>query len=1230
MSDRTPAPRSQAPAEEAPRGFLYRICCCPWGADLLWTWLAVTVLLGVLVVAGNALLAVSTDLGFMDFVAGGQLAPKGGPPVIVQACDGLQDAGHRSRLVQACWTPAQTRSVPWLVALDSLWGLAYAPLLALLGIRLLAELIADRHGRRCGAHGALDAPDSPAQAWPWMLLLALPPAALLGADWVENWQAWRLAAAGVPAGDAAYAVMNIAAWVKLRLLSLAVGVVLVLFGLWLFGVLFSPGEPQAARRRDRALLRLALARVLWRSRYVLAMLGLFGALALGMDQSRDVLVGMAQGLARERVSGAAVTADQWLVPWVLGAIVVTILAVWMLAYASWLWSRIPARMRSPEVDMLRADEPLAADGTPAAEGSAAPSRMAGGGARAQDGRDTFAKWWARWLGLLPILILTALAGLASGDAMRVAAAGLAAGLGNVETAEATGLVLWDFALATVLLGFAVLAGFARDRGREATAPRPATAPGPCGGPGKHALYYNAVRLDESEDELAGYGYRFLILLRRAPLTLPVLALVLFQALRAMDLFLAGRVPVTVAVITLALTLWTCVLGLIAQAAQRQGMPWVLLLVVLAGVLSLLGVTDNHRVLTEPYAAVGAPVLWGMWAAQLVLSGLLVLALYWTWLRLTVRLQREEPRWFAWLVNRLAWLTQPLSRLGLVAREARGHRRHMAVDVGFFVLLVLLALPVLWVSDRLLAPGGVAWPVAPVAASSAASPAAPPAESTAAPGAETDGEPVEAQGDARRALDTAIGAFISSRLADAGGGPDDPVPVYFVSAEGGGIRAAYWTALMLERQAQADPSFAARTFSISGVSGGSIGAAVWTACRQQATPGCIHSVADASLLTPLLSAWLFDDVLGAFLPTSVDAGPVRWCRTPGCGMLGRGLWLERSLEAALPALRRPLVEVNAAPPHLFLNSTRVEDGSRAIASPIRIGAAAFPSAVDQLAVLGTGVPLSTAAHNSARFTYVNAIGSVQPPAKPGPAGAAVAAAEATATADSAREPAAVNRHHLADGGYFDNGGGQTTADIIRAFTRCLFGPIGRQAGAPSSGEIGPGEPGPTASDPCGLDQDLRAAAQRRLLPQGIQIRNGIAPTAEPGGQARTPAERSMPDCPPLQVPSPRRLDIYPDVLGPALTAFNAIGTGANGRVAEADVCRAVQAWRLLRARVSGVPVADEPDLVRRCDLVDGSVLFPLGWYLSPTAAAGMLAAADDAERMAALCLAGLQQDAPSAP
>src|SRR5262249_49414849 len=148
--------------------------------------------------------------------------------------------------------------------------------------------------------------------------------------------------------------------------------------------------------------------------------------------------------------------------------------------------------------------------------------------------------------------------------------------------------------------------------------------------------------------------------------------------------------------------------------------------------------------------------------------------------------------------------------------------------------------------------------------------------------------------------------------------------------------------------------------------------------------------------------------------------LRPCTQPGCGFMSRGLWFEQGLERAVPRLRDGIAQTarveNGRLPQLFLNSTWVESGDRAVASGVRVDwNTYFPEARDQISYAiegGSGqadMPLSAAAHNSGRFTYVNAIGVL-------------------------RRGDAEDSGHLADGGYFDNPGAHTTLDVLNAFTR----------------------------------------------------------------------------------------------------------------------------------------------------------------------------------------------------
>jgi hypothetical protein len=96
-------------------------------------------------------------------------------------------------------------------------------------------------------------------------------------------------------------------------------------------------------------------------------------------------------------------------------------------------------------------------------------------------------------------------------------------------------------------------------------------------------------------------------------------------------------------------------------------------------------------------------------------------------------------------------------------------------------------------------------------------------------------------------------------------------IYLVSAEGGGIRAAYWTALNLARlDMSTQGQFGEQVASLSGVSGGSLGIATWLAARDRedlTAAGRLKLATrflSSDFLSPLLGGLLFLDVPRIFL------------------------------------------------------------------------------------------------------------------------------------------------------------------------------------------------------------------------------------------------------------------------------------------------------------------------------------------------------------------------------
>jgi hypothetical protein len=252
------------------------------------------------------------------------------------------------------------------------------------------------------------------------------------------------------------------------------------------------------------------------------------------------------------------------------------------------------------------------------------------------------------------------------------------------------------------------------------------------------------------------------------------------------------------------------------------------------------------------------------------------------------------------------------------------------------------------------------------------------------------------------------------------------PYFIVAAEGGGIRAAYTTGLFLSQLQDKNSDFAKHLYAISGVSGGSLGAAAFAAMVHEkniqgdATLKCKYrsgSVMEPASFTACSKALFSKDFLSAAAAYMLYPDLVQRVLPFPVSGFDRSLGLERSWELAwakvFPSSENlfangflELWQTKKKIPNLFLNATWVEQGKRVIVSSVAVDSATFPDSVDLLALLKKDLPLSTAVHNSARFTYVSPAGRLELP-------------------DSNR-----TWGHLVDGGYFENSGASTAANILK--------------------------------------------------------------------------------------------------------------------------------------------------------------------------------------------------------
>jgi hypothetical protein len=253
--------------------------------------------------------------------------------------------------------------------------------------------------------------------------------------------------------------------------------------------------------------------------------------------------------------------------------------------------------------------------------------------------------------------------------------------------------------------------------------------------------------------------------------------------------------------------------------------------------------------------------------------------------------------------------------------------------------------------------------------------------------------------------------------------DKKQPFVIVATSGGGLRAAYWTATVLGALQDADPKFRKQLFAISGVSGGSLGAVVFNGLLASNNFACPKSIKhcfetlgqkalSADFLAPSVTAMMYGDLIHRFLPigfsdraTALERGwETQWNTEVGNELMAksfRKLWRtvenadENSVKLGLPAL--------------LLNGTHQETGRRIITSNLKIDSQYFPDTFDFFAEDSNGslvfapgeISAATAAHNSARFSYISPAGTLK------------------------------TGGHILDGGYFENYGAQTLHELLDA-------------------------------------------------------------------------------------------------------------------------------------------------------------------------------------------------------
>ncbi|MEZ4686238.1 MAG: hypothetical protein R3B47_09275 [Bacteroidia bacterium] len=255
------------------------------------------------------------------------------------------------------------------------------------------------------------------------------------------------------------------------------------------------------------------------------------------------------------------------------------------------------------------------------------------------------------------------------------------------------------------------------------------------------------------------------------------------------------------------------------------------------------------------------------------------------------------------------------------------------------------------------------------------------------------------------IETDFKNWLAERM-DTGYSEANRMPVFLISAEGGGIRSLKWTALVLDQLFEANPMMLRQTYALSGVSGGSVGMMFQQASMEKPEASRtrkLNAAISKDFLAPVTFGLLFPDMVQSVIPFPVHS----W---------DRSRWLEDSWlrsfknEFGSEVLNLSINDYWNQPgrelPNIFFNSTCTETGQKVLMSNLALSEAHFPNVFDLDGAIhaenrAQGIPLKTAASLSARFPVVTSAGLVRLPGK------------------------SVN---VVDGGYHDNTGLETLLQI----------------------------------------------------------------------------------------------------------------------------------------------------------------------------------------------------------
>lgn len=265
---------------------------------------------------------------------------------------------------------------------------------------------------------------------------------------------------------------------------------------------------------------------------------------------------------------------------------------------------------------------------------------------------------------------------------------------------------------------------------------------------------------------------------------------------------------------------------------------------------------------------------------------------------------------------------------------------------------------------------------------------------------------------RQNLKTHFNNWIEARNDLLNDSTRNEFPIYFVLADGGASRSAYWTASVLSRiENETNGTFSQNMYCLSGASGGSLGNMAFYAAakgedRQSMTREVQKYLSNDFLSFPLVRL-MGPDILLPLLPVQIvhdraDALEQSLMKVPNENNISK--FMKRNFSVTINHNQKEKIN-----PVICINCTRMQDGLPAVLSNINIEKEVFGNRIDVLKLLNEDqeISIATSVVLGARFPYFSPAGRIK-------------------------------EHYFVDGGYFDNSGAGVVHEMILELTKMIRG------------------------------------------------------------------------------------------------------------------------------------------------------------------------------------------------